>query len=153
MHWRELFYQANTSKVYAFVVSLPIRKGTKSSMQQTLTSGVRLGMQVISSLGRLRHKPYSQWMDDFFRRLRLEAGSMRAPALVQTVQGLAQLRSPPNDETVHFMVEAFEHSLSQFSKEELVAAADAWRRIFPALPGRPLQALVAELQRRVKFMI
>lgn len=39
--------------------------------------------QVVHSLGRLRCKPYPQWLLDFFARLRLEAPAMTHTALLQ----------------------------------------------------------------------
>lgn len=69
----------------------------------------------------------------------------------QTIQGLAALRCPPNDETVHFLVEGFDRCLGRYSKAELVAAADAWRRLLPRVPGKPLFNLLAEMDRRAKF--
>jgi hypothetical protein len=65
---------------------------------------------------------------------------------------LCRCRLQPDPEVVHHLVTALSAKLAGYSRGELLQLVAAFRRIFRILPGRPLQALVAEMRRRATYM-
>jgi hypothetical protein len=99
----------------------------------------------------LRRQPPALWRAEYYQRLRVEAASMAPAELVDCLEGLSAVRLPLDDETLSRAAAAARTALPRLDAAGLRRAAGALRRMYGKMPGRKMQGLLEEMERRAAW--
>jgi hypothetical protein len=98
--------------------------------------------------GVLRRRPPPAVWHEYTQRLRIEAPGTAPADLVACLEGLAAARLRLDDEVLSLVAAAARAALPRFSHGELRRLAVALRGMYPKMPGRKMQQLLEEVERR-----
>jgi hypothetical protein len=104
------------------------------------------------ALQQLQLRPYRAWWQDYYQRALIEVPSMTASQLVSTLQAFSSIGIVFDPSLLHAFVEGLQLHLGTMEAPQLQGAVQALRRMYPkVLPGRTVQLLVEEMERRRVF--
>jgi hypothetical protein len=107
----------------------------------------------VQTLQLMRVRPYRAWVYALCQRLRVDAHMMGAGQVLSVLQGLAAVGVSLDPEVLHVVVLGLRRWMGVLSAQEMASLAAALRVMYPrVLPGRTVQQLVEELERRAAFM-
>lgn len=107
----------------------------------------------VSSIALLKVKPYKAWVYALCQRLRVDGKAMDCEQVLAVLEGLAAVGIQLDPEVLHVFVLQIQRWMGALNGDELGRLVAALQRMYPrVLPGRTVQLLVEELQRRQQFL-
>jgi hypothetical protein len=104
------------------------------------------------ALQQLQLRPYRAWWQDYYQRALIEVPSMTASQLVATLQAFSSIGIVFDPSLLHAFVGGLQLHLGTMEAPQLQVAVQALRKMYPdVLPGRTVQLLVEEMERRCVF--
>jgi hypothetical protein len=107
----------------------------------------------VQAVALLRVKPYKAWVYALCQRLQLDVRAFNAHEVLTVLEGLSAVGIQLDPEVLHAFVLQIQRWMGTWDGEELGRVVCALRGMYPkVLPGRTVQHLVEELQRRQQFL-
>lgn len=107
----------------------------------------------VNAVALLQVKPYKAWVYALCQRLRVDVRAFDAREVVTVLEGLSAVGIQLDPEVLHAFVLQIQRWMGTWHGEELGRVVCALRGMYPkVLPGRTVQQLVEELQRRQQFL-
>lgn len=108
----------------------------------------------VSSIALMKVKPYKAWVYALCQRLRVDGKAMDCGQVLAVLEGLAEVGIQLDPEVLHVFVLQIQRWMGALNGDELGRLVAALRRMYPrVLPGRTVQLLVEEMQRRQQFLV
>lgn len=107
----------------------------------------------VNAVALLQVRPYKAWVYALCQRLRVDARVLDAEQTLVILEGLAAVGIQLDPEVLHAFALQIERFMGAWDGSELGRVAQALKKMYPkVLPGRSIQQLVGELQRRQQFL-